>query len=1438
MAKGRNPLKYSEIFDLSDKSVVNQLIKDIQKVDSEYNKLAQSIDKQSKAMRDSFVRTAEQMIAASQRLNVSRAQDRDALRELAAATDTLRQRQRDQQKNEEDGVRGKKYAADSVKGLKAEILALIKEYETLSKSEATQAARMKEISDRVKDLRGQQKSLSDELRLTKKTVDAVTGSYNALEQETKELTKQLKALPGAFDGTNKEAQRLVRQINENNTKLKDFDRTLNLHNRNVGNYRSALGGAGTMLKAFALSMAAAYLGFQSINQMGEKIVQTNAQISDSLADVRRTAELTAAEGDNLVDSLKQLDTRTTLKGLVDLATIGGQLGVPKAELVGFVSAIDQLTVSLKGEISGGAEEMAKGLGKINAVFKIATQEGVDTEQAMLKTGSAILKLGQAGLATGDYLVDFGQRVGGVAAAAGISLPKVLAYGATLEELGISAEVAGTTMSQLISVLAKSPEAFFKIAQLGDATLNLKEFTNTINTDTAAALDQFFKGLQTGGADLTTFSRMISSLGLDGTRATAVVSALAKNTQTLEIRTRQATDAFQKGSLASEQFQLKNTNLAAAFEKLGNTITNAFVNSEFAQSLATFINRMVDGKTEADDLTNSFKAQEAELQKMDDLLPPLLAEYDRLTAKAKELGGENKLTAEEQDTLNQTMDQISKILPGAIAEVDKYGNVIAIARDKVNGLTTAMRENLQAAGRTAAQALRSENEERQKKIRLLQEEIKVGTVTLPTTGAPGGFVPATQLPVDRAANQEEIAKLALRQAEAVKQLRDVLQQQLSPAEQEVYDKFYGNQKRSTTAAEEQAKKQADLAEAQRKAEEAAKAAGTSLDEFGRKGKRARTEFELLEEQVKKLENTIRSQAMHGKVNKDALDQLVVASNRLKAAQEAGDTAIQQALFPYSALTAEVGRLNEQLQNEITAGKDTTQTVKDLTAASTTLENVQGQIKLAVAGTVGEQERLNTQLELTRKELERQAAAGNVNNNTLNQYANLTVRIRENNEALQLSILQVTDPMGALALQADQLKRTLTEQALAGNLSSTELEKYRAILIKIAEANAKLQQASAFNPLDPTGRIASADMALEVNQRGINAVSPRAEGGDRDFLRHQQRLEQQRLQLIMQRLDAEQAQYQRGSREWEQIETEKTRVLADQERLRSKISEQEIQYRTELLTQGLGLMQQALTGWYQLQKDQGDQQLAKLEEDKERELELAGNNANQRAMIEEKYAQQQRAIKRRQAQQEKQNALFQIAIETAIGSAKAIASSPLTFGMPWLAFVLAQGALSAALVAARPIPQFWKGTKNAPAGVVMVGEKGQEAIESRDGSVRLSGHTAHYDVMQGGEIIHTADSPETRMYQRMFEDRDSHIGMGRMYVTAAGKIINAREEYEARLTASAIDRLASKTDQLTAATRNGHAMVADAVRKNKPVVSKSPNWFNLNNRADYITNNMLK
>jgi hypothetical protein len=62
----------------------------------------------------------------------------------------------------------------------------------------------------------------------------------------------------------------------------------------------------------------------------------------------------------------------------------------------------------------------------------------------------------------------------------------------------------------------------------------------------------------------------------------------------------------------------------------------------------------------------------------------------------------------------------------------------------------------------------------------------------------------------------------------------------------------------------------------------------------------------------------------------------------------------------------------------------------------------------------------------------------------------------------------------------------------------------------------------------------------------------------------------------------------------------------------------------------------------------------------------------------------------------------------------------------------GTLQIGLIAAQPIPQFFKGTDSAPDGLISVGEKGQELIQTRSGKTLLARNRTLLSGMKGATI----------------------------------------------------------------------------------------------------------
>jgi hypothetical protein len=117
-------------------------------------------------------------------------------------------------------------------------------------------------------------------------------------------------------------------------------------------------------------------------------------------------------------------------------------------------------------------------------------------------------------------------------------------------------------------------------------------------------------------------------------------------------------------------------------------------------------------------------------------------------------------------------------------------------------------------------------------------------------------------------------------------------------------------------------------------------------------------------------------------------------------------------------------------------------------------------------------------------------------------------------------------------------------------------------------------------------------------------------------------------------------------------------------------------------------QSIAAIEQFQAQASDREVARIEAQKNYELSLAGDSATARAAIEDRAARQVAAVRRKQAVAAKAAALFEIAVQTGINAVKVFAETV----PPGIlsAVAVGQGAIQAALVAAKPIPAYRDGT----------------------------------------------------------------------------------------------------------------------------------------------------
>lgn len=144
---------------------------------------------------------------------------------------------------------------------------------------------------------------------------------------------------------------------------------------------------------------------------------------------------------------------------------------------------------------------------------------------------------------------------------------------------------------------------------------------------------------------------------------------------------------------------------------------------------------------------------------------------------------------------------------------------------------------------------------------------------------------------------------------------------------------------------------------------------------------------------------------------------------------------------------------------------------------------------------------------------------------------------------------------------------------------------------------------------------------------------------------------------------------------------------------------------------------------------ERQLAAIEAEGKARLESAKGNAALEKKIQEDIDKKKAEVEKKAAQRRKAIALAEAAINTAVAITKAATAAPPPFNAPAIAQAIALGALQLAVIASQ---KFAAGTRDAPGGLALVGERGPELVNlPKHSQVFNAGVTA--TALRGGNNV---------------------------------------------------------------------------------------------------------
>lgn len=346
-------------------------------------------------------------------------------------------------------------------------------------------------------------------------------------------------------------------------KIKELRGYLEEHKSNLGQAANAWGTLYDKVMLFGAGVNGFTQMFSTFNTAVSTLKQVAvdlAALDDIYADVQKTTGMTREQVEQLNDSFKKLDTRTSREQLNNLAYIAGKLGISSQDLVKqFVEAADILNISM-GDVLGDDATLA--IGKMVNVFERSSDilKEKNLKEQMLSLGSAVNELGKTSTANEKYMVNFAGRLGGIAVQAKLSADQILGYASALDQDMQKVEMSATAFQKLIQKVISKPAEFAKIAGV-----ELKEFTRLIEQDMNEALKKVLKGFQ-GAGGFDKLLPVFQDLGLDGARAAAAISSMANSLDKVEEAQLIANRAMIEGVSCLQEYDIKNNNMQANLEK--------------------------------------------------------------------------------------------------------------------------------------------------------------------------------------------------------------------------------------------------------------------------------------------------------------------------------------------------------------------------------------------------------------------------------------------------------------------------------------------------------------------------------------------------------------------------------------------------------------------------------------------------------------------------------------------------------------------------------------------------------------------------------------------------------------------------------------------------------------------------------------------------------
>lgn len=1128
-----------------------------------------------------------------------------------------------------------------------------------------------------------------------------------------------------------------KEFDKLNVKVRSADAAVGQFNRNVGNYpKQAAEGLRNLISAFGV-----VTGIQLFASVMKDAFNQVRDFEKEVVNLGAIAQKSRAEIAPLEARIREV-SKSSINGATDVAKLATELvklGSTTEEAEQLLEPINNLSIALQASAEDSAT-LVKSL--LNAYGEGATEAGRFTDVLAEAANRSALDfaglrdsfsyIAPASRALGisvertaaiiGTLADNGIRAESAGRLTSTAFARLAKQGLTLEDALQQINDAQEKGQSNLQVLALATELFGAEAGkigliLANNTAKIDESTIAYQNSEGALKELTNKQLNSLDSQLKILSSSWEDYILDTNEATGASAALssgvgfvAKNLKTIlsiliiatgilvayraavllaNLQTRLVALASTQAAIGQTANASATTFATAAWQRF-NVALKANVLGLVAAALIaviylfdSFTRSMSEVSNEVKGNTDAFLTNRNEMAKSAQSTKTLTSRYEELQDKAKKLGGETKLSAAEQKEMQRIVSELAKVVPGAVTEVNKYGEALKLNTDLLKKYNV---ENAKILEIDKKKAIKDEINLQKE----LSEEIKNKTKNLKNfKEAEGQGSITTEFVVEK---ERELSVMKIDLILSQGRLKAI--NGITEAEREAI-KVSDQKSASVQVA---GKRTIEIIDAEIKAQQDL-VSGLS-DKSGKEGNAIKAKIAALEAERNLIFNT-------DKADKKATE------DRLKRIKDVNDALFQLSQFRY--------------ENEISVNQKIIDSDKSTTDQKIESLNLITQLRTSKNNEALEKELLDNALS--------KEGVENYNKQKLDSYIKYS-----KDRATQ--ILEGKIPTEKLTNE----EKLIYEKYFANVkvLRDKDAEDTQKIIDAEVEAiqkrtDAELQLRTNQQNKDIVGENNRYADELEAAGENFKLIEAAREEHERRILAIQKKYALEAIQLQIDSLqstlndnDAKDASEQISAEKradivakLEQFKREASDLTTESYAENAKITvEQQQELNEKLIDLGLSL-KEALTDLtnaiFDARISNIDAEIERNNEYYDGEIEKAGENERQKKLLEIERDKKNAELEKKRKKEAYKAAVFnkvmalaEIAINTAIAISKVTAQAGVAapFLIPG---IIAMGVIQAATVLATPLPKYKHGRKDGPDEFAVVGDGGRrEVVSDPDGS----------------------------------------------------------------------------------------------------------------------------